>query len=168
VTEFGPTGSGPSGIALGADGALWFAETVANKIGRMTTTGRITEYPIPTPLSEPGSIVAGPDGALWFTEFLGNKIGRIETGSTTTFTPPPSPPRLSLTATQPAATTKKKASSCRVPRVRGLTVRKARKKLRRAGCRFRIRGKGRIVSSRPRAGKRTRAMVQLRAKRPQR
>jgi virginiamycin B lyase len=164
VTEFGPTGSKPSGIALGQDGALWFTETVANKIGRMTTTGRITEFPIPTAGSGPGDIVAGPDGAMWFTEFDGNNIGRIEAGSSLVVPPaPPAPPL------QPATKTSTPVkSACRVPRVRGLTVRKARKKLRRAGCRYRIRGRGRIVSSRPRAGARTRSTVQLRARRPKR
>jgi streptogramin lyase len=167
VTEFGPTGSKPSGIALGPDGALWFTETVANKIGRMTTTGRITEFAIPTVGSGPGDIVAGPDGAMWFTEFDGNKIGRIEAGSTV-FTPPPlspSPPPAQSTANTPQSATK---SACRVPRVRGLPVRKARRKMLRAGCRYRIRGRGRVVSIRPRAGARTRDTVQLRARRSRR
>jgi beta-lactam-binding protein with PASTA domain len=55
-------------------------------------------------------------------------------------------------------------ASCRVPRVRGLKVKQARKKLRRAGCRYRVRGRGRIVSTRPRAGAKTRATVQVRAR----
>jgi streptogramin lyase len=164
-SEFGPTGGGPSGIALGPDGALWFTETDANKIGRMTTSGRITEFQIPTPASAPGGIVAGPDGAMWFVEFDGNQIGRIEAGSTTAFTPPPQPPPLPLKPKQPTAAKKK---SCRVPRLRGLTVRQARRKLRRAKCRYRIRGRGRIVSSRPRAGTRTRSTVRLKAKRSRR
>src|SRR6266851_5797099 len=67
--------SDPIGIAAGPDGALWFAEeNVSNKIGRITTTGVITEFAAPT-LNVSGGIAAGPDGALWFTEF--NKIGRI-------------------------------------------------------------------------------------------
>jgi virginiamycin B lyase len=166
-TEFGPTGAGPSGIALGPDGALWFAETDAGKIGRMTTTGRITEFALPpSPLgpTAPGEIVAGPDGAMWFTEQGANRIGRIEAGSaTTTFVAPPPPPPVPGPTTTKKKSTKKKA--CRVPRVRGLPVRKARKKLRRAKCRYRVRGKGRVVSVRPRAGIRTRSTVQLRARR---
>jgi hypothetical protein len=164
---FGPTGRAPSGIALGPDGALWFAETDANKIGRMTTTGRITEFALPPDPSGPnlpGEIVAGPDGAMWFTESGVNKIGRIEAGSpTSVFVPPPRPPPLQITATQ--TSTPVKRSACRVPRVRGLRLGQARKKMRRAKCRFRIRGKGRVFSIRPRAGKRTRATVQLKAKR---
>jgi hypothetical protein len=58
--------------------------------------------------------------------------------------------------------------ACRVHRVRGLTVRRAKRKMSRAHCRYRVRGSGRIVSSRPRAGAKTRSIVQLRAKRKHR
>jgi virginiamycin B lyase len=68
----------PNGMTIGPDGALWFAERLGNKIGRITTAGAISEFPLPMPDSGPGGITtAGPDGTLWFTEFLGNKIGRI-------------------------------------------------------------------------------------------
>jgi streptogramin lyase len=166
LEQFGPTGRGPSGIALGPDGALWFTETEANKIARMTTTGRITEYTLPfDPIgpNAPEEIVAGPDGAMWFTEHGVNKIGRVEAGSSTSvFVPPPRPPPLQITTTK---TSKPVRKACRVPRVRGLRIGKARKKMRRAKCRFRIRGKGRVYSVRPRAGVRTRATVRLKAKR---
>jgi virginiamycin B lyase len=84
----------PSGITTGPDGALWFTESGANKIGRITTAGLVTEFPIPTANSEPSGITAGPDGALWFTESNGsnvNNIGRITTaGMITGFPLPPS------------------------------------------------------------------------------
>jgi hypothetical protein len=47
------------------------------KIGRITTSGTVTEYVIPTANSYPQAIVAGPDGNMWFTEAATNKIGRI-------------------------------------------------------------------------------------------
>src|SRR5438128_1529458 len=43
----------PDGIAAGPDGALWFTEFNGNKIGRITTAGVITEFPIPTSNSGP-------------------------------------------------------------------------------------------------------------------
>jgi virginiamycin B lyase len=64
-------------IVVGPDGALWFGESAAGNIGRMTTDGHLTEFPIPTPNSNPIGITVGPDGALWFVERMGNKIGRI-------------------------------------------------------------------------------------------
>lgn len=74
-----PIGSYPNGITAGPDGALWFAEQGSNKIGRITTGGVLTEYPIPTSNSNPDAITAGSDGALWFAEQQASKIGRITT-----------------------------------------------------------------------------------------
>ncbi len=76
-------------ITAGPDGALWFTENAANKIGRLTTAGVFTEYPIPTGGSGPYGITAGPDGALWFAEHLGNKIGRLTTAGVFTEYPIP-------------------------------------------------------------------------------
>ena len=58
---------------------MWFTEQAANKIGRITTAGAITEFPIPTAGSHPAGIVATPDsdGSLWFTEQAANKLGKI-------------------------------------------------------------------------------------------
>ena len=36
------------GITTGPDGNLWFTEFGAGKIGRITPSGSITEFPIPT------------------------------------------------------------------------------------------------------------------------
>jgi virginiamycin B lyase len=95
----------PVGITAGPDGNLWFTETrfgaphVGNKIGRITTAGVITEFPIPTPDSVPGGITAGPDGNVWFTEQGADifdsdlpqvdKIGRITPGGSITEFPAP-------------------------------------------------------------------------------
>jgi len=164
ITEFPvPAGTGPSGIVLGPDGALWFTEQKLGRIGRMTTTGRVTEFPLPDPNSEPSGIVAGPDGAMWFTEEKGNKIGRIEAGSPVA-PPTVAPPRLDLSSSTKAGNSAKAKKRCRVPRLRGLAVRKAKRKLKRAGCRYTLRGRGRVVSTRPKAGKRTRAAVRVRAR----
>jgi virginiamycin B lyase len=80
----------PYGITAGPDGALWFTEGMANKIGRITTAGAFTEYPVPTPNSGLDPITAGPDGALWFTEGFAMKIGKITTGGVITEYPVPS------------------------------------------------------------------------------
>jgi virginiamycin B lyase len=51
ITEFNtPTTvtSFPFRITAGPDGALWFTERFANKIGRVDTLGNITEFVIPT------------------------------------------------------------------------------------------------------------------------
>jgi uncharacterized protein (TIGR03437 family) len=72
--------SGSYGITVGPDGALWFADA-AFKIGRITTSGTITEYALPANDS-PFGIAAGPDGALWYTDYSLGAIGRITTSGT--------------------------------------------------------------------------------------
>jgi virginiamycin B lyase len=54
--------SGPTIITTGPDGALWFTEYRAHRVGRVSTGGEVTE----SPLREcgPFGIAAGPDGAL--------------------------------------------------------------------------------------------------------
>lgn len=112
ITEYTlPTGIGSLvAIAAGPDGNMWFTEsgapgreglgpgeTGAAKIGTITPTGNISEYPLSTPYTTLGGITSGPDGNLWFTETfypaiggspppLGGAIGRISpTGTVTEF-----------------------------------------------------------------------------------
>ena len=85
----------PQGVTLGPDGNLWFAELLG-RIGRMTPSGVVTEFPIPTVGSSPQDIVAGPDGALWFTENGKNQIGRITTAGDFTEFPIPTAASSSL------------------------------------------------------------------------
>jgi hypothetical protein len=51
-----------------------------------------------------------------------------------------------------------------VPKVKRLSVAKAKKKLKQAGCKFKVRGKGRVKSTSPAAGSRTAETVIVRAK----
>ncbi len=60
--------AGLIGITPGPDGAVWFAEAITNKIGRITTSGQIMEFQLPAGNAGPWSIITGPDGALWFTQ----------------------------------------------------------------------------------------------------
>jgi virginiamycin B lyase len=59
ITEW-PTvpGGTPNGIAVGSDGALWFAERGADRIGRITTTGA-GQNPLPAG-GEPTGVALGP------------------------------------------------------------------------------------------------------------
>jgi virginiamycin B lyase len=93
ITEFAvPGDTEPYGIALGPDGNLWFTEYITSGIARMTTTGSITSFPIPTDDCPPYGcfpigITAGPDGNMWFVEnvpFDGRIIGRITLDGTIT------------------------------------------------------------------------------------
>src|SRR6266851_1855100 len=64
------------------DGALWFTETLANQIGRITTTGTVTEFPVLTANSRPFGITCQFDRSdghieIFFTEANANQIGRM-------------------------------------------------------------------------------------------
>lgn len=78
--------SAPHQIVAGPDGALWFTDYQAGMVGRMSTTGRFSLYPLP-PGYKPKAITVGPDGALWFTE-IGSlskvRVGRITTAGVMT------------------------------------------------------------------------------------
>ncbi len=79
-----PSGSAvPGGLTVGSDGNLWF--TLSNEsptggfstaidIGRITTAGAITEFPVPVAGFSIGSMTLGPDGNLWFPEDMRNGI----------------------------------------------------------------------------------------------
>jgi len=77
----GGFGTGPESITAGPDGNMWFTEFWTNRIGRLTPTGALTEFAIPTPDSGPRGIVAGPDGNVWFVESGRSRpaIARIST-----------------------------------------------------------------------------------------
>jgi len=74
----------PGGLTVGPDGAIWFAEFFAEKIGRMTTSGVVTdEFPS---ASGAADITLGPDGNLWYTLPMSAQIGRMTpTGVETLF-----------------------------------------------------------------------------------
>lgn len=91
VRQFlGFDGANIAGMAQGPDGAIWFTDPGHNKIGRLTTSGALTEYAIPTANSSPDRITAAA-GALWFTESNANKIGRIAISGTITEYDVPTP-----------------------------------------------------------------------------
>lgn len=85
----------PWNIVVGSDGAMWFAETTGNAIGRISTTGSVSEFALPAGLITPIDMVLAGDGNVWFTyddqSTNFKSIGRITpSGSITTY-PNPQP-----------------------------------------------------------------------------
>ncbi len=86
-----PNGSNPMGIITGPDHNLWIAESGSNKIARITTAGKITEFTVPTAHADPFTIVAGNDDTLWFNEIGNNDIAQITTSGKITEYQVPNP-----------------------------------------------------------------------------
>lgn len=91
-----PTGhlTGDS-IVVGADGALWFA--AHNAVGRITTAGAISFFPLASPVAVVTRVTLGPDGNVWFTNadsVLPSSVGKVTpTGVVTEYPLPAVPPR---------------------------------------------------------------------------
>jgi streptogramin lyase len=83
-------------ITAGPDGNLWFTLDGAGKIGRITPSGSIAEFPLANPNHDSiflSGITRGPDGNLWFTyedyNTLSSQIGRITTSGAISLWPTP-------------------------------------------------------------------------------
>jgi virginiamycin B lyase len=70
-------GGNPTLLTRGPQGALWFLMPAMNKIGRITSSGEITEFETGSALTE--SIGAGPDEAIWFSSMY--EVGRLDPSS---------------------------------------------------------------------------------------
>lgn len=80
--RLGDGGYGGNAIASGPDGNMWFTNNANNSIGRITPSGTVTYFEVPTDPSlesEAGlfAITAGPDGNMWFTGFYANIVGKV-------------------------------------------------------------------------------------------
>ena len=87
ITPAGFTAPFPQSIAAGPDGNLWFPEgnVYGELIGRISTAGVVTEFPIPTLVGT--RIAAGPDGNLWIAG--AGAIARVTTQGESTLFPFP-------------------------------------------------------------------------------
>jgi virginiamycin B lyase len=102
VQEFPLPTSNPIGITSDPHAGVWFTTGDA-KLGRILSSGKITEFDIPgppppcpgcPPPSRGQEITRGPDGNLWITQPFANLIGRVQIladGISVTEYSPPSP-----------------------------------------------------------------------------
>jgi streptogramin lyase len=88
-----PAGAGVEGLAMGADGNVWFADYGTGDIGRVTPAGVITEFASGLDLQHGESaagVALGPDGNIWFVDRAAHHAGRITPdGQVKLFTLPP-------------------------------------------------------------------------------
>jgi hypothetical protein len=110
---------------------------------------------------------ADGDEALDFAPNIDQLMYRLPIDYETPAPPPPPPPPplpAAAPAATPAAPAAKQVTGCLVPRLKGLSVRKAKAALKKAGCKYKLKGKGRVRSFSPKAGTRTNATVQVKCK----
>jgi hypothetical protein len=168
VGVLGPSGSGPPvlGIWNGVDFTFTQALAAVGVAGFSTTLNQLG-VPAPTTLGvKVGTIYTdgvatdidvAPDGP-------GTAYGFPVSFSTTAPLPPPPPPPPVIPAALPPAPAAVQVKKCTVPNVKGQTVSKARDRLKKAGCKYKIKGAGKVTSLTPAAGTRTSGTVQLKAK----
>jgi len=91
ITKFSELGTATDPVAVseiivGPDGNLWFADSTYRHVGRLTTAGALTSFPLPADFADAENIAVGPDGNLWFCGRGEPRIGRVTpAGAITSF-----------------------------------------------------------------------------------
>ncbi len=65
-----------------SDGNIWFGEEHGHKVGRITPSGQITEFPVP---ESAASLAVGPEGDIWFSQGQQGLARITPTGEVSTF-----------------------------------------------------------------------------------
>jgi virginiamycin B lyase len=78
VTEFPNVLPGLWGITAGPDGRVWFAEGGSGKLGAISSTGVVEQFPLPGPARSPTWITTGADGNLWTTDATNQQLIRFK------------------------------------------------------------------------------------------
>jgi virginiamycin B lyase len=76
LTSYDVPPGGVNGVAVAADGSVWFTLRIDGAIGHLDPTDGSVDLTPLDPASEPAEITVGTDGSIWFTLQAGNAIGR--------------------------------------------------------------------------------------------
>ena len=120
----------PRYITAGPDGALWFTDGGDDSIGRITTGGQVSEYPIGTtkPASPQGIVSSA--GELWFAEAGLDALGSVDPNGRPAPPPAAAAGRPHLAARTRCAAHRRSAphkhARAASPRSRGCTARRRR------------------------------------------
>ena len=77
ATSYTSKGVDPFGVALGPDGAVWYAEFQASAVGWVNAAGTTGEVTGMSAGAGPRYVATGPGNTVWFTEETGNRVGRV-------------------------------------------------------------------------------------------
>jgi streptogramin lyase len=82
VVKYPTPGFHPFHIISGPGGDLWVTlqatDNIHDAIGRMSTSGVLTTFAVPTTKSGPWGLAVGPDGNVWFAEIRAHKVGKLD------------------------------------------------------------------------------------------
>ena len=87
-----PRNSGPWGVTVTDEGAVWVAETLTPSVGRLSE-GSYTRYRIAAVYPDPGvfHLAIGRGGDVWFTGYTGAGIGRVRPDGRVNYFDAPTP-----------------------------------------------------------------------------
>jgi virginiamycin B lyase len=95
----GQQGATPYGIALDRSGNVWTTLQGPDKLARLSGSGELTTFDVPTRNSGLGDLAIDQSEAVWFLELSANKVGRFADGRFAEFeVPTPSAGLASLAA----------------------------------------------------------------------
>ena len=75
-TELPEPSSGPVGIAVAEDGAVWVAEILADALARVRRDGTLTEFPLAAG-SKPHAVAADPADGVWVTLWGSGQVASV-------------------------------------------------------------------------------------------
>ena len=79
-----PQGTGGAGLAVAADGAVWFSAQFSGALGRVSPAGGISFFRFPSQGAQPLSVAVQPDGTAWAADLSGDRLGRVAPDGTFT------------------------------------------------------------------------------------
>ena len=84
-TELPRIPSGPVGLAVAENGAVWVAQILADSLARIARNGTLTEFPLPTG-TKPHALAADPRGGVWVTLWGSDQLAHVtDDGDLTTY-----------------------------------------------------------------------------------
>ena len=72
-----PQGTGAAGIAVAADGTVWFSAQFSGALGRVSPAGEVALFPFPSRGTQPLAVALQPDGTAWGADLAGERLGRV-------------------------------------------------------------------------------------------
>mgnify|MGYP001001528927 CR=1 FL=1 len=84
-----PVGTGVASMVVAADGTAWFSAQFSGSVGRVSPSGQVSLFELPTKGAQPLGLALHPDGSAWAADQSGARLGRVAPDGTPTEIPLP-------------------------------------------------------------------------------